>query len=643
MTHPNRGRGHPRGGRTGRGNGGRHPPRERSPHNGDTTQTAITDNGIPPHSDPRFFNPAGNNTASFKIPGFDKPTPGFQTATELLAPQEENRERNNKTPADKNTTSGTKSITPENGNTAAQKQPNTATTTSSVPKEPTSTNNPSTTPTKNVGNDGEDLFDYLSPGTLEKVAAAAEADAESTPKTPIDLTDDNRKQAAKELPPRVTNPPRQPFDIPDTAYTYDASKNQETSPWAVAELNKEPDYHKAIETLEPQQQMKTKTALFRAQMQGVSLVYDNCSTNYARIDNNKSFIHRSVQIQAPTYHIPAGATNYKNNLLPLYLRVNDALAQCAETFKQEATKIIHTGHRIKRFQLKLDRINLLFRHLVNELGQFHAAVYRATNPTVTKSLFTDEDLARLAVRDLIKLMLDLETLEYLDINRTQLLEVFDASYPPKATKIYGIDAQAVNFTRNTIMLYLKACTVTHYKRAKPQKTHTTAMATVAAKMERATATAAMSSTTEALKTQAPAFPQNPKALTDLITKTITQELNKNSHKAKPSTNKLSKPTKKAAATTKANNTAKEATKKRSASPSTITPSILKKKARFHPQVKGAEKSKPSAKAPQKVPPPPANNKNNPKAGAKPTKQQPKAKKPDRRRRHSKSSTNPRKS
>jgi hypothetical protein len=632
---------HPRGrhqGRHGRGSGhsrGRGiAQRHRSSGATSTPQVAgRSETGQPnSHHSKTFYDPAGHNTeTSFEIPGFTTaaqlllketgtPAASKKQNTKIVSPGEEEHKSSTETSND--------SSSPDNAVPKA--------TATKPPQHPsnsahTDTANPST-PDKATGTTPE--YDPLSPTTLELIGketdklTAGQGDTahpketekqqeDTEDKETIDLSEDDDSDK------RATSPTPTPFDIPDAAYKFDASKNQNPSSFFIAELNKEPDFHKAIEPLEPQEQMKTRTALFRAQMQGVSLVYDNCANNYTRIDDNKDFIHKSVQILTPVYHIPAGAHNYKNNLLPLYKKVNNALAEQTDHFKREATKIIHQGHRIKRFQLKLDRTNLLFRHLVTELGQFHIAVYRATVAKDDKSILSDHDLARYAVRDLIKLTLDLEMLEYLDINRTQLLEIFDASYPPNPTKLYGADAQAVNATRNLMVTYIKACTVTHYKKAKEIKKHTTAMATVAAKMERATSTAAMASTEEALKKQAPAFPKNPKALADLISKTVTQELKKQTPSLPlPSALKRKQP--------EANKpTQQEAKPKRPAPPLAAPPA--KKKRSTPAKKQGVDKPNPSTPAQPRVSFKETNQKPTPNSTRK------KQPKPDRRRRHSKSS------
>jgi hypothetical protein len=320
-------------------------------------------------------------------------------------------------------------------------------------------------------------------------------------------------------------PAADPYYVPTRTYRFKRSKNEEPAQWALDLQNTETTFTEVIKTLTPQEHFHPKLTNLRKAMQGISLAFDKATRSYNRIHENKDFVHKCVDIH-PKYEIPFGAElNYPDTLFPIYEQINAALAAKAATFRKEATELIHMGHRTICFQFRLDRIHLLFTHLVSEIGQYHAAWIRAAelSPAAASSTnLSDEEIATTGVHSLLTLI-DLEMLSYLDINRAQLIQLFEQRYTiTPLENLLPRDKTAAEYVTKTILSYIKIITCNHFKGKLQRAKLTAAKALVTAKMENAQAKGAMAATDAAIKSQP--LPPTAKILNDAITEVVDRKL-----------------------------------------------------------------------------------------------------------------------
>jgi hypothetical protein len=474
--------------------------------------------------------------------GADQPktvTPGTKTPASSSSAQNtgtpksgnqdnSNKSTNNKPPGGHNNTAEAAKTTNNNAAKAAQAS---AAGGSSNHNETTKDTNNEGTAKDTTSDDEFGAPPVLSPSTAEKIDAASKQAIDAT-------TTDTAKPRSFDLTDSTDGddsgkPPHNPFFIPEDKFRFNRSDNQEASTWALKKLNNESDLNKVAKTLAPQAQMLTKVTSLQREMHGATMAYTNAVRNFKTIEADNDFVHKCVRVN-PLYHIPSGADRYPLTFLPLYKNVQDSLADSADKFRKEATAIIHKGHRAYCLQLKLDRVKLLFHHLIHELGQFHAAMYRALHlnpnpPQKPGDGLDDVTIATKAVRQLL-IHVDLELLEYLDMNRSNLIEIFENEYPQAIPKLCTYDHDtAASVTKKTILSYLKPATCLHYRKQLETGLKTAALAAVTAKMEHAKATAALAATEAALQKQADALPKDAKTLHDVVIKTVDKRLQQRAH------------------------------------------------------------------------------------------------------------------
>ena len=319
-------------------------------------------------------------------------------------------------------------------------------------------------------------------------------------------------------------PKADPLVVPFKDFKFDPQANQEAKSWPKNKQNEETTFAEAIKPLIPLEQLKPKLINFRNAMYGVSITIDKSYNSFQWIADQPDYIHKCVDVK-PVFQIPFGAENYPTTFNKLYTHVNSQLEAMAHTFRRNATDLIHKGHGIMCLQYKLDRIHLMFTHLIQEIGQYHSAYFRARNPDKgtrdpTTRIPSDIEIAITGVYTLLE-ALDLEVLEYLDINRSKLIEIYTERFKPTpatALKQHSHDIHASAYVTNTMLGYIKATTVSHYKAKITKEQETLARASVAAKIERNQASAAMEATDKAIT--AATLPTSSKTLTDAIHKVI---------------------------------------------------------------------------------------------------------------------------
>jgi hypothetical protein len=283
-----------------------------------------------------------------------------------------------------------------------------------------------------------------------------------------------------------TDPLRLPED-----YAYDAESNTEAEEEDKETADKEPDLTKAIATLIPLATMTPLIITLRNTMNRATQAFSTANTSYATFDGNPDLIRKNVNIK-PTFVVPHGIDAYPTTLKPIYETLITQFDALVINFKKEASQLIHKGHETTCFKHRLDRIRLLTSQLINNLGLGHVEYYKmknnlypqkqpttATQPSATETTGPlDLELATSAVHQLWN-KLDLQMLEYLDINRKVLIENFVSAHKPTDyTKLNEDNKNTVDFVTNTILGYIKPATCLYSL----QKSNTAADVTLEAKL-----------------------------------------------------------------------------------------------------------------------------------------------------------------
>ena len=122
-------------------------------------------------------------------------------------------------------------------------------------------------------------------------------------------------------------------------------------------------------------------------------------------------------------------------------------------------------------------------------------------------------------------------LEYLDINRDKLVELFEEAYDLKSIpKLSKEDNLTAVFVAKSIISYVKAATCLYYKNKTAAEDRSTAATVIAAKMEKAKASKAMAAVQQAITNQTDDIPKDMKTLKDVINRAIDS---RNNEKKRP--------------------------------------------------------------------------------------------------------------
>jgi hypothetical protein len=331
-------------------------------------------------------------------------------------------------------------------------------------------------------------------------------------------------------------PAADPLLLPFKQFSYEPTANKEAKQWAVDKQNEELAFSEAIKPLVPLEQLKPKLINFRNAMHGASTTIDKSTKSYQWVTDQPDYTHKCVDVK-PVFQLPFGADKYPSTFMKLYTHINSQLEAKAAKFRNEATELIHKGHGIMCLQYKLDRIHIMFTHLIYEIGQYHAAYYRARNPDKDprddpNKVPSDIDIAITGVHTLLS-SIDLDVLEYLDVNRDKLHDIFKERFQPTpaADIKHCPDVRASSYVTNTILGYIKSATVAHYNAKTTKNQEVLARACVAAKMEKNQASDAMAATDKAIT--AATLPTSNKTLTDAINHVVDKRLSKPRTKRPP--------------------------------------------------------------------------------------------------------------
>jgi hypothetical protein len=299
--------------------------------------------------------------------------------------------------------------------------------------------------------------------------------------------------------------------------------------------DKNTNLDKAIEALVPLSRMTILIMTLRNTMNGSSMAYQQATTSYAKFDANPDLIRKHVNIK-PILTMPYGLETYPTTLKPIYESMKGQFDALADHYRKEASRILHKTHEWTCFKNRLDRIVLLSSQLIHELGQFHIKAYKMKHtlytilhPTAgTTAEPTDIALSTMAVHRLWA-RLDLEMLEYLDINRDKLIENFEKVYQPGTYESLSIgNQQAVDHATVTMLGYIKPATCLHHKAKVTASDELTMEAKLIASIDAHKAKRAHSEVDKAID-QAN-LPKDQKTLHDTMIQVIRSEKNRENQK-----------------------------------------------------------------------------------------------------------------
>jgi hypothetical protein len=210
--------------------------------------------------------------------------------------------------------------------------------------------------------------------------------------------------------------------------------------------------------------------------------------------------------------VPFGSRDYPE-LQAIYDGIHSKMCALNDNYRKQGTELITQTLRVKAFQLRIERVKLFYNQLITNVTQFHISYYREEHKDEHKTDHTHppKTLLQLATLTMFNLfqMLDLETLEYLDINRDTLCKIFLSEHKIVMKRnLNRLDAESVDYALNTSAGYIKTITVFHYKRNGEKERRTAAEAKVKAQMEAARAKNTMAAVNEAISTDCTTLPKD---------------------------------------------------------------------------------------------------------------------------------------
>ena len=369
-------------------------------------------------------------------------------------------------------------------------------------------------------------------------SATAAASQESTEEDNV-LTGNTQAEGNNNNPTAPTgqnpNPATDPLYVPEEEYKFDPILNTEADQADVDLANKATTLQEAIETLEPKA-LRDNIYELRKTINGATDVYNSKRTAYEKADGTKDYIHNCARIKV-SFHAPFTAKQYTDSLQPKFENVSDLLDKANTEYMQSATRIIHAGHKIMCFLLRQDRIAMLETQLIYDLGRFHVSDHRDQTQKESESNNNTHSNIALAIAGVHLLIgkLDLDMLQYLDINRSVWLANFKATYsPPKFEDLDAADQETATFVAHTILGYIKQATCKHTAAKTEKEASLKKKAKMTAEImefKHKTATHAVSQAID----QA-AIPKNQKTLEDVIINTVQKKFG-DLNKKRAATNK----------------------------------------------------------------------------------------------------------
>jgi SepF-like predicted cell division protein (DUF552 family) len=309
------------------------------------------------------------------------------------------------------------------------------------------------------------------------------------------------------------------FYIPELNCKFNISKNTQPYDTILRTLNTTKIFEEATQTLTPQKQLTEALHRICTSVYGSSLALDIHNTSIAKTEGNPYFVHKSVRTKV-TFRVPFGSTSYPD-LQPLYDGIQQELSTLNEAYKKKGTQLIAQGLVITRFQCHIDRLKLLCSQLISDIAIYHVSFYKkehhykhSIDPSHPPKW--NEDLAILAVYLLLS-VLDLETLAFLDLNCTACKQIFLGEYSPcEYSKLNQLDKEAINYTLDTMLTYIKVITVHYYEHQKDILRKRNAEAAVIAEIEEAKARDAMDAVHHSIAHASASLPKDKSTLKDVV-------------------------------------------------------------------------------------------------------------------------------
>lgn len=232
--------------------------------------------------------------------------------------------------------------------------------------------------------------------------------------------------------------------------------------------------------------------------------------------------------------VPFGSRDFPE-LQTIYDGIHISMCTLNDEYRRRGTALITQTLKVQAFQLRIERVKLLYNQLITNVTQFHISYYReehkhAHKPDTSKPPKTILQLAILAIFNLIQ-MLDLETLEYLDINRDTLRKIFLSKHKLVLKRsLNQLDIDALEYALHTTAGYIKSITVIQYKRNGKKERRTIAEAKVKAQMEAIKSQNKMAAVNEAISANSASLPEDNPTLEKAVLHIVTKHEHKKAKK-----------------------------------------------------------------------------------------------------------------
>ncbi len=291
----------------------------------------------------------------------------------------------------------------------------------------------------------------------------------------------------------------------------------------------------ATQTLAPHEHLKGALKTLRDALHKRTLNIEKLTNSIVKAESEQDHIHKGCKVKAQIT-IPAVASKHPE-FLRLYKGLQVVQSANNHEYRTKSTACFTHELRINCLLQKIERANLLFGHLVHEVGQYQISYYRHTHqrehaPDLDRPPKSDTDLAILAVYKLIG-SLDHEAQQCLALNSSILQQCFiNDQGPVSPANTNPLDKAAITETRSQMLRYIKVITVVHYLGEDAVATHKSAAAKVTKQMERAKADSKINKLQTAMNAVAGDQPTNNRTLETAVLRIQNRKKKADERKAK---------------------------------------------------------------------------------------------------------------
>ena len=320
------------------------------------------------------------------------------------------------------------------------------------------------------------------------------------------------------------------YSVPEVKYSFRKYKLKALDPSQTQAFDEYKDFNQATESLIPLDPIRTNLNRLQSSLEAITLDIEKNKRSIQKAVDDPTYVHHCVRVK-PQFTRPKDAKAYPD-MLKMYNKIQDDLNTLGQVYHKLSTHLILQGQKGQLFQLRMDRIRTLSHDLIDGIACFHALHYRNLHKhehtlSPDYEIPPKETIATLALHRLYSSSPE-PLLVYLDINRPELLELFERLYPQSKPEnqitLNALDRQAVQHTQALITQYLGTITwIPHNLRVAKTITEHADEATRIA-MEKKASREASQATKQALDEDSLAYPKTPKTLADAVDSRLEAKL-----------------------------------------------------------------------------------------------------------------------